>query len=194
MSTISGSFGHAFGTFQQILSMAHKWTWAKDQSPQSVWMQPLGFGGQESSVIWAWAMSFQLTWEKAGCTLFPSTDVATKIFGIGANELWRPLVTNRRILYIQNKFNYIPVKQQAIVNLNLFDVAVSFSQLPKTSALFLKHIQASLLWKSLRINLPEDIFSTPSFRLGRHIFHAMFWYFPIFWLNARSRKAAQNLI
>lgn len=61
-----------------------------------------------------------------------------------------------------------------MVNLNLFDVVVSFTQLPKPSALFLKHIQASLLWKSQRINLPEEIFSTPSFRLGRHIFHAVF--------------------
>jgi len=61
-----------------------------------------------------------------------------------------------------------------MVNINLFDVVVSFTQLPKTSTIFLKHIQASLLWKSQRIKLPEEIFSMPSFRLGRHVFHAVF--------------------
>lgn len=48
------------------------------QGPCSVWMQALGFGGQESSVLWACAMPFQLAREKAGCVLFPSTHVATK--------------------------------------------------------------------------------------------------------------------
>lgn len=81
-----------------------------------------------------------------------------------------------------------------MVNLYLFDVVVSFSQLPKTSTIFLKYIQTSLLWKSQKINLPEEIFRTPSFRLSRHVFYAVFWYFHIFWLNTRSRKAAENLI
>lgn len=56
-----------------------------------------------------------------------------------------------------------------MVNLYLFDVVVSFSQLPKTSTIFLKYIQASLLWKSQKINLPEEIFRTPSFRLSRRL-------------------------
>lgn len=85
-----------------------------------------------------------------------------------------------------NKTN-IPVKQQAMVNLNLFDVVVSFSQLSRTSAIFLKHAQASLLQKSQRTNFPEEIFSTPSFRLGRHVFHAVFWYF-----HTRSSKVVPN--
>lgn len=50
-----------------------------------------------------------------------------------------------------------------MVNLNLFDVVISFSKLPKTSTIFLKHIQDSLLWKYHMINPPKEIFSVPSF-------------------------------
>lgn len=56
---------------------------------------------QFSPMARSFAISFcLLDGDEPGCTLFPSIDIATHVFGIEASKNYRPLVANRKITYI----------------------------------------------------------------------------------------------